>query len=384
MGIYADYINKKYNWPQLEKERKKQLKRITDIRKRAVLSYAGAYGKQADTSISFNDRVPFFDQLSNIEGDEIDVIIETPGGSAEIVEDLIRVIRSKFSRVGMIIPGYAKSAGTIFVMSGDEILMESSSALGPIDAQMVHPGKMPHSAHAFLEGFKNIKEEVTETGTLNRAYIPILQNISPADIQACENAQDFSKDIVTKWLSNYKFKFWEKHSKTGKKVTKEEKQERAEEIAEILCNHKKWLSHGRSITIKDLRERMRLKITDYCENEKLCDAIRRYYILLRMTFETTPIFKIIETPESQIYRHEITQQVTPKSPVSAIINITCSKCGKTSKIQANFKKGVPLDKQARPFPKDNKFICPKCGQEHDTIDIRREIESQTSKKILEG
>ena len=48
-----------------------------------------------------------------IGGKEIDILVETPGGLAEVAEDIVRTIRSKYDRVGMIVPGWAKSAGTI-------------------------------------------------------------------------------------------------------------------------------------------------------------------------------------------------------------------------------------------------------------------------------
>jgi ClpP class serine protease len=60
-------------------------------------------------------------------------------------------------------------------MAGDEILMGTGSALGPIDAQIGQTNGKRFSAHAFLEGFKKIKEEVAATGKLNPAYIPSLQ-----------------------------------------------------------------------------------------------------------------------------------------------------------------------------------------------------------------
>lgn len=383
MGIYAEYIDKfskGSNWPELEKERKTQLQRISTIRGRSVLVYASALNKQADISISYEDRLPFQDQLSNINLPEVDIILETPGGSAEVAEDLVNMLRTKFLKVGMIIPGYSKSAGTIMAMSGDEILMEPSSALGPIDAQMIQNNKR-FSAHAFLEGLKKIKEEVIEKNNLNRAYIPILQNISPADIQACENAQDFSKILVTQWLSKYKFKYWDTHS-SGAKVTSNEKEKRAEEIATTLCNHGKWLTHARSLTLKDLRE-MRLQVTDYSEQEELCDAIRRYYTLLMITFDITSIFKVFETPSSQIYRHLLSeQQIQPANAKKIKIDFTCNKCGTMSKLQANFEKGIPLDKGTTPFPDDNIFICPKCSSRHDLSPLRMQIESQTKKQIV--
>ena len=142
MGIYSDYLEKNMDFIGLTAERKKQLKRISKARSgRDVLVMASDLTKKADTSIGYSDILPFHDQLSNSGGTEIDIIIESPGGLAEVVEDLVGLIRKKFEKVGIIIPGYSKSAGTIFAMAGDEILMGDSSALGPIDAQIISNGK---------------------------------------------------------------------------------------------------------------------------------------------------------------------------------------------------------------------------------------------------
>lgn len=67
---------------------------------------------------------------------------------------MVHLVRSKYNNVGIIIPGTAKSAGTIFAMAGNEILMGNSSALGPIDAQIINHNKR-FSADAFLDGLKN-------------------------------------------------------------------------------------------------------------------------------------------------------------------------------------------------------------------------------------
>ena len=170
------------------------------------------------------------------------------------------------------------------------------------------------SAHALLEGMNKIKKEVTETGSLNRAYVPILQNISPGELQHAENAFDFARDLVTDWLNRYKFKDWTTHSSTGQPVTPAERLERAQQIAEQLRDHGKWKTHGRSIKIDDLRA-MKLKITDYSEDPALADAIRRYYTLLQMTFASN-IFKIFETFKSQIVRFEPIQETGRWQPAA--------------------------------------------------------------------
>jgi predicted RNA-binding Zn-ribbon protein involved in translation (DUF1610 family) len=321
--------------------------------------------------------------LANLKGKSIDIILETPGGFAEVVEDLVKLVRNKYEKVGIIIPGYAKSAGTIFAMAGDEIIMGSMSALGPIDAQIIANNKR-YSAEAFLEGLKKIKEEVIKEGKLNPAYIPILQNISPGEIQHCENVQDFSQRLVTEWLSKYKFKYWYKHNTTGKPVTDKEKKKRATEIAATLCRQSKWLTHGRSIKIDDF-EGMRLKIIDFSAQKELNEAILRYYTLLRMSFETN-IYKIFETVESQIYRFAVAPGQRPpegKPKEVAEINFECPKCKEKSLIQANLEKNIPLRKDRIPYPVDNDVLkCPNCGAESNISNIRLQIEAQSGKKII--
>lgn len=394
MGIYSEYLDRQFSMEQLAAERKRQLKRIGEIRDRDVLVFAAnLQNSRQPIGINQSDLLPFQDQISNLAGKAIDIILETPGGAGEVVEDIVKLLRSKYETLGVIVPGVAKSAGTIFAMGADEILMETASALGPIDAQMTYQGKI-FSAHALLEGMKKIKDEVTQTGVLNKAYIPILQNISPGELQHAENAYDFARDLVTDWLVRYKFKGWTTHSSNGQLVTTEERKARAQQIAEQLRDHGKWKTHSRSIKIDDFRA-MRLKITDYTEDPALCDAIRRYYTLLQMTFASN-VFKIFETPQSQIMRLEAIQQVAfPGGPIpglpvpaqvkdiqAAEIGVQCGKCSNQIKVHAPFSKGLPLPVGSIPFPADNKLKCPACGNELNLADARRQIEAQTRKPII--
>ena len=387
MGIYSEYINKRLSFDQITTERKNQLKRISSIRKRGILVYASDSNKgNAPISILPPDLLLFKDQLSYIESNEVDIILETPGGIAETVEDMVELIRLTHDRREIIIPGMAKSAGTIFSMAGDEILMGIASSLGPIDAQVVSNGKR-FSADAFLDGLEKIKKEVIDTGKLNPAYIPILQSISPGEIQHFENAQNFSKTLVKNWLSNYKFKYWEKHSSTGKTVTHEEKEYRADQIAIKLCKHSDWLTHGRSIRIKDLKK-MRLEITDYSKEVDLNDAIDRYYTLLRMTFDLTGIYKVFETCDSQIYQ-SISQAAIPTIPVpknvqpqAAHADFVCPKCASKYKIQLNLVKNNKLEAASVPYPKDDIFICPNCRTQTNLSPLRLQLEAQTGIKVI--
>jgi len=385
MGAFSEYIGKPMPGPLLEAERKKQLKRIATLRQRDVIVFAADLtNARHPIQINYGDLLPFNDQLSNLTGtDAIDVILETPGGSGEVVEDLVRLLRGKYQTVGVIVPGAAKSAGTLFTMAADEILMEPVSSLGPTDAQITWQGKT-FSAHALLEGMEKIKVEVKNTGALNRAYIPILQNLTPGDLQHAENAYNLAKELVADWLARYKFKDWHVHSSTGEPVTPDERQERARQIASQLCDQNRWKTHGRSIKMADLRA-MKLQITDYTETPELCDAIRRYHTLLRLTFGET--FKVFETPTSQVTQNTSAKSAAvPAGPTQSIegagVNVECPNCSTKTRLFAPLRKGASVPPGVKLFPANNTFTCPKCRFVQNLSQQRQRIEQQLKRAIV--
>ena len=203
MGVYTEYLDNLafQDFRLLTQERKKQLQRISELRGgRDVLVFAAdqsnsnLIGNMA--SISYPDILPITDQLSVLKGQHLDLIIETPGGVGEVTEGIVGLIRKKYENFAVIVPGWAKSAGTILAMAADEILMGQTSALGPIDAQLAWQGKQ-FSAHALLAGVDKIKDEVQKTGILNKAYVPMLQTLSPGELEHASNALAFATKLVT-------------------------------------------------------------------------------------------------------------------------------------------------------------------------------------------
>ncbi|WP_437828180.1 SDH family Clp fold serine proteinase [Sorangium sp. So ce1153] len=383
MGVYSEYLSRGLDFRGVEAERKAQLQRIAQLRGgRDVLVIAADISKStAPIAIDYSDLLPTNDQLSNLGGKDIDIILETPGGSGPVVEDIVRLVRGRYASMAVVVPGWAKSAGTIMAMAADEILMEPVSALGPIDAQITWQGKQ-FSAEALIEGVKKIKEETASLGQLNKAYIPILQGISPGELENANNALEFAKILVEQWLADYKFRAWTRHSSSGREVTSQERRARAREIAERLCNHKDWRTHSRSIKIDDLRA-MRLLITDYSTVPELADAIRRYHALLQVTF-SFGVYKLFETSSSQIYRIQAEQPAVAKPAAGnvAVMDVTCGRCGAVTKLQANLGVPSPLRPGLIAFPADNKFECGSCKAVTDLSAQRAEIESQLGKRVV--
>src|SRR5437868_2511444 len=104
MGIYTEYLDKfsSGNFDELAAERKKQLKRISELRGRDVLAFAADINKSiSQISIDYSDLLPFTDQLSNLKGMQLDLILETPGGSGEVAEDLVKAMRGQYEHVAV-------------------------------------------------------------------------------------------------------------------------------------------------------------------------------------------------------------------------------------------------------------------------------------------
>lgn len=212
--------------------------------------------------------------------DTLSIIIETGGGSAEIVERLVNITRHHFEKVNFVVPNQAMSAGTIFIMSGDRIYMEYSSVVGPIDPQVMNEQQHWVPALGYLEKYDVLRKKA-EADKLSMAEFALLSKMDLAEITQYEQQRELTVTLLKTWLVNYKFKDWTVHetdqAKKGKPVTVEEKEVRAATIADILGKNSEWHTHSRKIDLATLRSKLRLKIDDYSDNNPLRDAIRSYH-----------------------------------------------------------------------------------------------------------
>ncbi len=211
--------------------------------------------------------------------DNLAFFIHTPGGVVEVVEKMVDIIRHYYKEVWFVVPDMAMSAGTILCMSGDRIYMDYSSSLGPIDPQVQNNEGLLVPALGYLDQVDRLIKKSGD-GTLTDAEFAILQNLDLATLHRYEQARELSISLLKAWLVKYKFKDWDTHTSTGKKVTAKQKARRAQEIAEKLSNHKKWHSHGRMISIQTLTDDLRLKIEDYTNEVPLKRNIKQYSDLL--------------------------------------------------------------------------------------------------------
>lgn len=211
---------------------------------------------------------------------KLSFILETPGGYAEVAERIAELLHKNFDTVEFIIPNFAMSAGTILVMSGNEIWMDYLSILGPIDPQIENEkgGMLP--AHGYLVQYERLVKKSSK-GKLTTAELQFLiSSFDPAELYRYEQEMRLSVTLLKEWLVKYKFKDWSSTATSQKTVTPKMKRDRAQFVARELQNTGKWHSHSRGLSMDILEKDVKLKIKDFGKNDCVGNAVRVYYKLL--------------------------------------------------------------------------------------------------------
>ena len=225
--------------------------------------------------------------------DSISVILDTPGGIVEIVERMVATLRSNYQEVTVIVPDRAMSAGTIFALSADRIMMDYFSCLGPIDPQIEKDDRLV-PALSYLNQFERLNKKA-EDGKLTAAEYALLSKLDLGELYQFEQARELSVELLVKWLSNYKFKRWNKTETRGMEVTEEMKRKRAQEIAGLLNETARWHSHARGIDVGTLRDEVGLRIDDLADAPKVHGFIRPYFDLLKDYMDRQEIYSFVHT-----------------------------------------------------------------------------------------
>ena len=395
-SILSEYISKGMGLIDLQNELQALIKRYNELTNRYLFVYASDITKGRtrgiDVSLVQDDFYNIQDILREADKETIDFYIETPGGSGEAAEEIAKFLRKKFKEVNFLIAGEAKSAGTILVLSGDNIYMTDTGSLGPIDAQ-VKIGRTVVSAHDYKEWVDNKRKEAQEKGSLNPFDAVMVAQISPGEIGGIINSLEFAKDLVSNWLANYKFKNWTITRDGQEPVDAVKRKERASEVADWLCNHTEWRTHGRSLKIEDFEGLLLIQRID--DEPKLADIVYRIKTVIRLIFEMSTIYKIYYLDDFKLAKtFSVNPQVSQKLPTQIAkqqievieTNVDCSKCRKKYNIRGYLGVDSEIINQCKlptnpNIDKNNILICDNCRFSLDLKPIKAQIEHQTKKRV---
>ena len=284
---------------------------IEAIRGRKCVCYlANVVQASADmTAIAASDHLPFTEMVEAVPKDceDVDVLLATPGGSADQVAHFVAALRRRFKTVEFLIPYKAMSAGTLWALSGDEIWMNAGAFLGPIDPQIQTRDGRWVPAQALLSLLEKIQIEGGKA--IASGHEPLwthLQIVNAMDYHQLGNAtdaSDYNIKMAAEFLNKYKFKTWAKHSSNGASVTPQEREERAADCARMLCSHDRWKLHSHAITREVIEADLRIQIRRPESVTGLERAIRRMWALSCYVFERTPTAKLIISSDYSFVRN---------------------------------------------------------------------------------
>lgn len=308
-------INQRIN--DLDNVRREHIRAVEKITGRPLVIYATAFHDRdkaqasgGEVAIDGSDKLGFDEATANIQGETLDVLLHSPGGSPEAAEGIVALLRSRFKHIRFIVPDRAKSAATMISCAGDAILMDERSELGPIDPQMqIFRGDgvpILASAQGIRRQFELAKESLASNPRHVSAWLPLLQPLAPALLTACEDADRLSKSLVVTWLTRYMF--------AGEPEA--EAREKAKRAADFLGESDNHFSHGRRIGIDDLKS-YGIKVVDTRVTPDLRDAIWKLFHVIMWTFNMSPAFKIIENGQGNAFIRQIMiqeMQIQPQQP----------------------------------------------------------------------
>ncbi len=270
--------------------RRGYLKALSDYTGRETVIYVVDFlephhGKPGSgTMLDLSDKVRFEEVTRGLKGPALDIVIESPGGYAEAAESIVRLLRSRFADIRFIVPNVAKSAATMLALSGNALVMDVKSELGPTDPQMVfrrEGASLMSPAQAILDQFQKAGKEIVGNPGLLPAWMPILNHYAPSLLTECENQLKLAHDLVAEWLEKYMFAA-DPNGKT-----------KAETISSFFADSHQHLSHGRSIDMVQAKD-LGLAVLDMSTDPELNGRVWDLYLAISITFDNTPAVKIVE------------------------------------------------------------------------------------------
>jgi len=275
--------------PDFDGVRRRYLADLHNLTGRNVFLYASGYlGSAAQAgpdalSITLGDKQGFMEVIAGTTGDQLDLIIHSPGGYAEAAESIVSYLRTRFVHIRAFIPLAAMSAATMMALGADEIVLGKHSQLGPIDPQFTiqtPDGPRGAPAKAILDQFERAKRECVDPQALP-AWLPILRSYGPGLLTQCENSRMLAESMVTNWLEHYMF--------GGRSTAAAD----AARIAAWFANYDNFASHSRAIGI-DMARAQGLNVTALEADQALQDAVLSVFHATTHTFNGTGAVKIID------------------------------------------------------------------------------------------
>ncbi|WP_435161116.1 SDH family Clp fold serine proteinase [Halorubrum sp. SY-15] len=281
--------------------RREYLSELADYTERDVILYSSGWTHlskpSADFSMTDGDIQGLMEVIYQLERDDLDLILHTPGGTPSAAEAMVDYLRKKYEDIRIIVPHAAMSAGTMMCCAADEIVMGKHSSLGPIDPQITVPtatGRRSVPAQAVLTQFEQAKEEIKENQQNLSHWTPIIRQYGPSLLTECEQALSLSEELVLNWAESYML------------ANESDASRKAAELASRLSDWEEFKTHSRPLS-KDTVEDIGFKVQSLEDDQQLQELVLSIYHITSHTHVHTETAKIIENHAGRAYMSSLSK-----------------------------------------------------------------------------
>ncbi|MFN0008779.1 MAG: SDH family Clp fold serine proteinase [Planctomycetota bacterium] len=211
-------------------QRQALIREIQEQTNNRLLAYVGP-----KASVNRDDTLGIVELLQSVPCEtNIDLLLHTPGGDIDAAEKSMALLRRAVgtAKLRVIVPDFAKSAGTLMAVAADVVVMSDSSELGPIDPQIVlddgRGNAIQHSVLSYIDAFNGHSEALRSDPNDPVARV-MLNKIDPATLNVYTAVKERARRLA------------EDHLNRGMRVPN------FTEIANKLIDNKRWLTHGQMI-----------------------------------------------------------------------------------------------------------------------------------------
>ena len=251
-------------------QRQEIIRKIQERTQRPLVCYVSGIR----CGIDRDDILPFFDIIHNVKpGKSVDLLLHTPGGSADVAEKLIRTLRGRVgeAQIHIIVPDFAKSAGTLMVLGADRVAMSDMSELGPIDPQMLFKDSIGQVIWQPVQNYLDAYDDYFETLTKQPDNVPariMLDRLDPVTVKLWRGARDRTRQSAENLLKIGMFR---------------DNDGNWSRTASELLDTRRWLSHSQMISWQDAQDPHIGLVVDYLPSDsKLWQDYWQLYCLQRL------------------------------------------------------------------------------------------------------
>ncbi|HTU93272.1 MAG TPA: hypothetical protein VMF69_24540 [Gemmataceae bacterium] len=200
-------------------ERAELIRRIEGARGARLLCFLTSDRQNASQQIQKDVMPLFYEHLRQMGSTErIDVFIYTLGGDTLAAFGIGRLLREFAGWVGALVPEKCYSAGTLFVVGANEIVMTRAATLSPFDPSIVRPlnpavemapGKrqlLPISVES-VAGFKGLVTEdwnIKGEEALTSAFRTLAEKVHPLALGDVYRSRQQIELLATKLLNEHR------------------------------------------------------------------------------------------------------------------------------------------------------------------------------------